>query len=153
MPKIVIYQTTPFWFVKKEYLMAKIDVYHSLLSSDRVIGWDMKLTSHPNSNASFVNNWDHLIWRRSPYLTRSSKLAFAPNWSASTMLTTRLDLIPLKLAHEISWKLPALQELITLNSLRSGYAYMCHWTTCCLMTPCHYLDQCWLLISKVLLWH
>ena len=39
MPKIVIYQTTtPVWFVKNEYLMAKIDVYRSLLPSDRVIG-------------------------------------------------------------------------------------------------------------------
>ena len=66
--------------MKKEYLMAKIDVYHSLLPSDRVIGWDMKLTSHPNSNASFINIWDRLIWRRSPNLTRSSKLAAAPNW-------------------------------------------------------------------------
>ena len=36
--------------------------------------------SHPNSNASFINIWDHLIWRRSPNLTRSLKLAAAPNW-------------------------------------------------------------------------
>ena len=63
MPKIVISQTTPVWFVKNEYLMAKIDVYRSLLPSDRVIGLDMKTMSHPNSNASFINIWDHLIWR------------------------------------------------------------------------------------------
>ena len=69
------------WFVKNEYLMAKINVYRSLLPSDRVIGWDMKMTSHPNSNTSFINIWDRLIWRRSPNLTRSSKLAAAPNWS------------------------------------------------------------------------
>ena len=40
MPQIVIYQTTPVWFVKNEYFMAKIDVYRSLLPSDRVIGWE-----------------------------------------------------------------------------------------------------------------
>ena len=79
MPKIVVYQTAPVWFVKNECFMAKIDVYCSLLASDRVIGWDIKMTSHPNSNASFMNIWDRLIWRRSPNLTRSSKLAAAPN--------------------------------------------------------------------------
>ena len=42
-----------------------------------VIGWDMKMTSHPNSNASFINIWDRLIWLQSPNLTRSSKLAAA----------------------------------------------------------------------------
>ena len=81
MPKIVVYQTAPVWFVKNECFMAKIDVYRSLLASDRVIGWDIKImTSHPNSNASFINIWDRLIWRRSPNLTISSKLAAAPNW-------------------------------------------------------------------------
>ena len=65
--------------MKNEYLMAKIDVYCSLLPSDRVIGWDMKMMSHLNSNASFLNIWDHLIWQRSPNLTRSSKLAATPN--------------------------------------------------------------------------
>ena len=79
MPKIVVYQTAPVWLVKNECFMAKIDVYRSLLASDRVIGWDIKMTSHPNSNASFINIWDRLIWRRSPNLTRSSKLAAAPN--------------------------------------------------------------------------
>ena len=59
--------------------MTKIDVCRSLLPSDRVIGWDIKMTSHPNSNASFINIWDRLIWRRSPNLTRSPKLAAAPN--------------------------------------------------------------------------
>ena len=95
MPKIVIYQTTPVWFVKNEYLIiSKIDVYCSLLPSDHVIGWDMKMTSHPNSNASFVNIWDHLIWRWSPNLTRSSKLAAAPNclWpSLAFRITSRLS--------------------------------------------------------------
>ena len=80
MPKIVVYQTAPVWFVKNECFMAKIDVYRSLLASDRVIGWVIKMTSHPNSNANFINIWDRLIWRRSPNLTRSSKLAAAPNW-------------------------------------------------------------------------
>ena len=80
MPKIVVYQTAPVLFVKNEYFMAKIDVCRSLLPSDRVIGWDIKMTSHPNSNASFINIWDRLISRRSPNLTRSSKLAAAPNW-------------------------------------------------------------------------
>ena len=80
MYKIAVYQTAPVWFVKNECFMAKIDVYRSLLASDRVIGWDIKMTSHPNSNASFINIWDRLIWRRSPNLTRSSKLAAAPNW-------------------------------------------------------------------------
>ena len=37
------------------------------------------MMSHPNSNASFINIWDRLIWRQSPNLTRSSKLAAAPN--------------------------------------------------------------------------
>ena len=60
-----------FWFV------ANINIYHSLLPRDRMIGWDMKMTSHPNTNASFINIWDRLIWRRSPNLTRSSKLAAA----------------------------------------------------------------------------
>ena len=41
MPKIVVYQTAPVWFVKNEYFMAKIDVCRSLLHSDRVIGWDI----------------------------------------------------------------------------------------------------------------
>ena len=45
MHKIVIYQTTPVLFAKKKYLMAKIDVYRSLLPSDSVIGWYMKVTS------------------------------------------------------------------------------------------------------------
>ena len=81
MPKIVVYQTASVWFVKNEYFMVKIDVCLSLLPSDRVIGWDIKMTSHPNSNASFINIWDRLIWQRSPNLTRSSKLAAAPNWS------------------------------------------------------------------------
>ena len=79
VPKIAFYQTASVWFVKNEYFMAKIDVCRSLLRSDRVIGWDIKMTSHPNSNASFINIWDRLIWRRSPNLTRSSKLAAAPN--------------------------------------------------------------------------
>ena len=34
--------------------------------------------SHPYSNASFVNIWGGLIWRRSPNLTRSLKLVAAP---------------------------------------------------------------------------
>ena len=38
MPKIVVYQTAPVWFVKNEYFMVKIDVCRSLLPSDRVIG-------------------------------------------------------------------------------------------------------------------
>ena len=80
MYKIIVYQTAPVWFVKNECFMAKIDVYRSLLASDRVIGGDIKMTSHPNSNAIFINIWDRLIWRRSPNLTRSSKLATAPNW-------------------------------------------------------------------------
>ena len=63
--------------------MAKINIYRSLLASDRVIGWDIKMASHPNSNASFINIWDRLIWRLSPNLTRSSKLAAAPNWLQS----------------------------------------------------------------------
>ena len=79
IPKIVVYQTTPVWFVKNECFMAKIDIYRSLLPSDCVIGWDIKMTSYPNSNASFINIWDRLIWRRSPNLARSSKLAAAPN--------------------------------------------------------------------------
>ena len=81
MPKIVFYQTASVWFVKNDYFMAKIDVCRSLLPSDRVIGWDIKMTSYPNSNASFINIWDRLIRRQSPNLTRSSKLAAAPNWS------------------------------------------------------------------------
>ena len=80
MPKIVVYQTAPVWFVKNEYFMAKIDVCRSLLPNNRVIGWDIEMTSHPISNASFINIWDRLIWRRSPNLTRSLKLAAAPNW-------------------------------------------------------------------------
>ena len=46
MSKIVGYQTTPVWFVKNEYLMAKIDGYRSLLPSDHVIGLDIKQGSH-----------------------------------------------------------------------------------------------------------
>ena len=42
MYKIAVYQTAPVWFVKNECFMAKIDVYRSLLASDRVIGWDIK---------------------------------------------------------------------------------------------------------------
>ena len=86
MPKIVIYQTTPVWFVNNEYFMAKIDVYRSLLPSDHVIGWDRKVMSHPNSNASFINIWGRLSWWRSPNLTRSSKLAAAPNCWAGAVL-------------------------------------------------------------------
>ena len=63
MPKIVVYQTAPVWFVKNECFMAKIYVCRSLLVSDRVIGCDIKMTSHPNSNASFINIWDRQIWR------------------------------------------------------------------------------------------
>ena len=48
MPKIVVYQTAPVWFVKNECFIAKIDVYRSLLASDRVIGWDIKMTATPN---------------------------------------------------------------------------------------------------------
>ena len=33
------------------------------LPSDCVIGWDTKMTSLPNSNASFTNNRDRQIWR------------------------------------------------------------------------------------------
>ena len=89
MPKIVVYQTAPVWFVKNEYFMAKIDVCRSLLPSNRVIGWDIEMTSHPNSNASFINIWDRLIWRWSPNLTRSSKLAAAPNyWGQSHIFWT-----------------------------------------------------------------
>ena len=44
MPKIVVYQTAPVWFVKNECYTAKIDVYLSLLASDRVIWWDIKMT-------------------------------------------------------------------------------------------------------------
>ena len=76
------YTSSWVWFVINEYLMAIINVYRSLLPSDRVIGWDMKMTSHPNSNASFINIWDPLIWRRSPNLMRLSKLAAAPNCPA-----------------------------------------------------------------------
>ena len=54
--------------------MAKINVYRSLLPSGRVIGWDIKMTSYPNSNASFINIWDRLIWRQWPNLTRSSSI-------------------------------------------------------------------------------
>ena len=56
MTKIVVYQTAPVWFVKNECFMAKIDVYRSLLASDRVIGRDIKMTSHPNSNAKFYKH-------------------------------------------------------------------------------------------------
>ena len=87
MPKMVSHQTTPVWFVKNEYVMVKIYVYRSLLPSDCVIGWDAKMTSHPNSNASFINIWDRLIWRWSPNLTRSSKLAAAPNCWMGVYLT------------------------------------------------------------------
>ena len=37
MPKIVIDQTTPVWFVKNKYFVAKIYVYRSLLPNDCVI--------------------------------------------------------------------------------------------------------------------
>ena len=60
--------------------LLKIDAYRSLLPSDPVTGWAMKMMSNPNSNESFINIRDRLIWRRSPNLTRSSKLAAAPNW-------------------------------------------------------------------------
>ena len=43
MPKTVTYQTKPVWFVKNEYLIARIDVYRSLLPSDDVIAWDIKM--------------------------------------------------------------------------------------------------------------
>ena len=112
MPKIVVYQTASVWFVKNEYFMAKIDVCRSLLPSDRVIGRDIKMTSHPNSNASFINIWDRLIWRRSPNLTRSSKLAAAPNYSFGLPYTwyaqwiiqksvNRLFFVPRFLYHDI----------------------------------------------------
>ena len=38
MPKIVVYQTAPVWFLKNKYFKAKIDVCRNLLPSDRVIG-------------------------------------------------------------------------------------------------------------------
>ena len=44
------------------------------------IGWDIKMMSHPNSNAGFINIWDCLICQWSPNLTRLSKLVAAPNW-------------------------------------------------------------------------
>ena len=49
MPQgVLCYQTTLVWFVivKNEYFMAKIDVHRSLLPSERVIAWDMKMTWH-----------------------------------------------------------------------------------------------------------
>ena len=47
--------------------MAKIDVYRSLLASDRLIGRDIKMTSQPNSDAKF---YKHL---RSPNLATIAK--------------------------------------------------------------------------------
>ena len=85
MPKIISYQTTPVWLSKNEYLKVKINVYCSVPPSDRVIGWDMKMTSHPNSNASFINIQDSLIWRWLPNLTRSSKLVAALNCCSDSL--------------------------------------------------------------------
>ena len=65
--------------VCEKWIMAKIAVYHSLLPSDHVTERDIKIMSHPNSNASFINIWDRLIWQRSPNLARSSKLVAASN--------------------------------------------------------------------------
>ena len=42
MPKIVSYQTTPVWFVKIEYFMVKINVFHSLLPINHMIGRDIQ---------------------------------------------------------------------------------------------------------------
>ena len=109
MPKIVVYQTAPVWFVKNECFMAKINVYRSLLAGDRVIGWDIKMTSHPNSNASFINIWDCLIWRRSPNLTRSSKLAAAPNWK---LMCLRLFGRTACTTNSISWQRNAVPNQI-----------------------------------------
>ena len=103
---IVVYQTAPVWFVKNEYFMAKIDVCRSLLPSDR--GWDIKMTSHPNSNASFINIWDRLIWWRSPNLTRSSKLAAAPNCWACTL-------------HNLGWTWTSVSEKIATCSDELGH--------------------------------
>ena len=60
MPKILVYQTAPVWFVKNEYFMAKIDVCRSLLPSDRVIGWDIEMTSDTNSNAFKCKFYKHV---------------------------------------------------------------------------------------------
>ena len=86
MPKIVYYQTSPVWFIKNEYIVAKINVYCSLLPSNRLIGWDIKVTSHPNSNASLIK---HLYL---PYLVTIAKfdevvkMATAPNWSVCRLV-------------------------------------------------------------------
>ena len=111
MPKIVVYQTASVWFVKNEYFMAKIDVCRSLLPSDRVIGRDIKITSHPNSNATFINILDRLIWRRSPNLTRSSKLAAAPNCSFGLPYTWYAQWIIQK---SVNWFFFRPQSFITL---------------------------------------
>ena len=68
--------------------MAKINVYCSLLPSDHVIGWDIKMTSYPNSNASFNKNdvWNAKIpsaAQRSVYGTNSKYIGAEcppPNW-------------------------------------------------------------------------
>ena len=128
MPKILVYQTPQFGLWKNEYLMAKINVYHSLLPSDHVIGWDMKMTSQPNSNASFINIWDRLIWRRSPNLMRSPKLAAAPD-----CLGTNVNGILLKI-YTFSLKKMHLKMLsgnlrpfcLCLNVLRNRSAYSLH---------------------------
>ena len=72
--------------------------------NDRMIGWDIKVTSHPNWNVIFMNIQDRLIWRWSPNLTRSSKLAGAPNWLADTILIIKYWRFLLKfLRHNIGW--------------------------------------------------
>ena len=65
-------------------------------------------TLHPNSNASFINIWDRLIWWRSPNLTRSSKLAAAPNCWACTL-------------HNLGWTWTSVSEKIATCSDELGH--------------------------------
>ena len=76
MPEIVSYQTTPVWFVNTSWQKSMFTTVYYLATA---IGWHIKMTSHKNSNASFINNQDRLIWQRSPNLARSSKLVAASN--------------------------------------------------------------------------
>ena len=125
MPKIVVYQTASVWFVKNEYFMAKIDVCRSLLPSDRVIWWDIKMTSPVDVTSEFkCKFYKHL---GSPNLATIAKfdeivkiggctqLVIASRWVREPFLAVYQIMTPFAGA-TISWVQPLIMLILTISS-------------------------------------
>ena len=118
-----------------------------------IICW-INLNKHENI---FFQDWDGIgSWYLCPWMIRANLTCVMYIMAADDMATQGARASAAMLLNWVSQIIPVINTR-TVNSLRPSDAIWRHRTmstlaqvmACCLTAPSHYLNQCWLIISKV----